>query len=118
MARAVSYSVSAWRESSSEATPFSKRRRVRRSDSSRVLSVSCVIASNSSSATSASQVLATAATSVICAALRPSSLPTYCAKAASLRLRTRPNRSSSHAETARPAVYRLELVVEVAGWCV
>ena len=39
--------------------------------------------------------LATAATRLICTALRASSVARYCASAASLRLRTRPNRSSS-----------------------
>ena len=66
-------------------------------------SVSCVSASSSSSATRLSQALATEPTSVIWAALRPSSVARYCATAASLRLRRRPKKSSSQADKASPA---------------
>jgi len=86
---------------------LSNRRRVRRSDSSRVASVWRVSASNSSSAARFSQVLATLATSVICAALRPSSVARYCASAASLRLAMRPKKSISQLLAPRLALNRL-----------
>ncbi|MCY1534545.1 hypothetical protein D9M68_699210 [compost metagenome] len=101
---AAAVSDSAWRRSSAEAAPLSKRSLVRRSESWRVARVRCVSASSSSLACRLSQVLATDATRLVCAALRASSLARYCASATSLRLATRPKKSSSQLLMASPAV--------------
>ena len=107
VARAVSVSDSAWRKSSSEATPLSSRSLVRRIDSSRVATVRRDRSISSSSASSASQPLATAETRLICAALRPSSLARYKASACSFRLESRPKKSISQALTAKPTLKEL-----------
>jgi hypothetical protein len=86
---------------------LSKRSFASFSDSCRVESVWRVSASRSSSATIDSQLLATAATRLIWAALRPSSVARYWASAASLRLAMRPKKSISQALSARPALNEL-----------
>jgi NodT family efflux transporter outer membrane factor (OMF) lipoprotein len=101
--RACSTSDTACSRSSLDETPFSKRRFVRRSDSSRVFRVCCVRDSNSSSARNVRYVLATCAIRLICAVLRASSVARNCASAASDRFFTRLKKSSSNAETDRPA---------------
>ena len=117
--RACSTSDTACCRSSFDETPLSKRSWVRRSDSSRVLSVCCVSASSSSSARNVRYVLATWAIRLICAVLRASSVARNCASAASERLRTRLKKSSSNAETDRPAWYTLVMGLSlpvVARW--
>ena len=116
VARAAWVSDSAWRKSSSEAAPASRRILVRRTDSSREARVWRDRSSSSSSASSVSQPLATAATRLTWAALRPSSVARYWASACSLRLAMRPKKSISHADTARPTLNELvRLPVPAAG---
>ena len=107
VARAAWVSDSAWRKSSSEATPASRRILVNRMDSSREARVWRDRSSSSSSARRFNQPLATAATRLTCAALRPSSVARYWARACSLRLAMRPKKSISQAETARPTLNEL-----------
>ena len=102
--RAVATSDSAWRRSRAEATPWSKRRRTSRSESSRVTSVRWVSASNSSLACRLSQAFATEAIRLVCTARRASSVARYCDSAASLRLAMRPKKSISQLAMARPTV--------------
>ena len=113
---AAASSDSDWRRSICELAPLSKRSLVRRYESSRVCRVCSVTRSSSSSACSAKCALATLATSEICTALRASSVARYWASAASLRLRTRPYRSSSYDVTSRPAEYSVLTLPLPLGW--
>ena len=102
VARAACTRPSAWWYSSSDATPLSKRTLDSLSDSSRVPRVRREISCSSSSASRVYQPLATAATRLIWVFLRASSVEKYWASACSFRLATRPKKSISHDDTARP----------------
>ena len=102
--RAAAVRDSAWRRSRAEVTPWSKRRRLSRSESSRVTMVRCVRLSSSSLVCRLSQVLTTDAIRLVCTALRASCVARNCARAASFRLATRPKKSISQDAMARPAV--------------
>ena len=97
-------SDSAWRRSSAEAAPLSKRSLVRRSESSRVVNVWRVMASRASLVCRLSQLLATADTRLVCAALRACSLARYSASAASFSAPRRPKKSISQVLKARPTL--------------
>ena len=90
--------VSAWRTSSSEPTPMRNCAVVRSSVWRKVASVSRDRRSCSWSDAIVSQAVAISAIRLIRAERRASSLAKYCSCAARLRLRTRPNRSSSNCE--------------------
>ena len=85
-------------------------------DSSRVARVLREMASSSSSASRVYQPLATAATRLIWALLRASSVARYCARACSFRAATRPKKSISQADTARPTWKALAYWPLVLGW--
>ncbi len=102
--RAAAARDSACRRSRADVTPWSKRKRLSRRESSRVASVRCVRTSSSSLVCRLSQVLTTEATRLICTALRASCVARNCARAASFKLARRPKKSISQDASARPAV--------------
>ena len=104
VALADSVSASAWRMSSADDTPASKRSLVSACDCSRVTKVRSAKANSSLSACRFSQALATEPTRLICVFLRASSVARYLASALLLSARRRPNRSISQSLMPKPTV--------------